>query len=127
MDNSKRRLPNAGWEWFENKAQGKFYGEEMEEFGKIRARQDGNRGAGATGARVAATRGQHNLHRYPDGAKLLAASVFRRNVVFRNLFRSHFLLFGIGSTFHAAHYFGLIGLAFFYQFRDTLGIGVRNR
>ena len=67
------------------------------------------------------------LHRYPDGAKLLAASVFRRNVVFRNFVSSDFLLFGIGSTFHAAHHFGLIGLAFFDQFRDTLGIGVRNR
>jgi len=67
------------------------------------------------------------LHRYPDGAKLFAASVFRRNVVFRNFLSGDFLLFRIGSTFHAAHYFGLIGLAFFDQFRDTLGIGVRNR
>ena len=67
------------------------------------------------------------LHRYPDGAKLFAASVFRRNVVFRNFVSGDFPLFGIGSTFHAAHHFGLIGLAFLDQFRDTLGIGVGNR
>ena len=68
-----------------------------------------------------------SLHRYPDCAKLFAASVFRRNVVFRNFVSGDFPLFGIGSTFHAAHHFGLIGLAFLDQFRDTLGIGVGNR
>lgn len=68
-----------------------------------------------------------SLHRDPDGAELFAASVFRRNVVFSNFVSGDFPLFGIGSTFHAAYYFGLIGLAFLDQFRDTLGIGVRNR